>query len=73
MSTVREIEKALQALPIHQARCVADWLQDYLEEQWDRQIASDAEAGKLDQLADHAIEHYKAGRVKPLNDGIDNS
>ncbi len=72
MSTVVEIENALRALPIDQARSVADWLQDYLEDQWDRQIASDAQAGKLDKLAAQALEHHKAGRTKPLDEVIDN-
>jgi hypothetical protein len=73
MSTVAEIEEALRALPVDQARSVADWLQEYLEEQWDRQLARDAESGKLDKLAAQALEHYKAGRVKPLDEVIDNS
>jgi hypothetical protein len=73
MSTVAEIEHALRALPLDQARSVADWLQDYLEEQWDQQIARDAEAGKLDKLAAEALDHYKAGRTKPLDEVIDNS
>ena len=73
MSTVAEIEDALRALPIDQARSVADWLQEYLEDQWDRQIARDAGSGKLDKLAAKALEHHKAGRTKPLDEVIDNS
>jgi hypothetical protein len=70
MSTVAEIEQALRALPVQEARSVADWLQEYLEEQWDRQIARDAEAGKLDKLAAQAQEHYEARRVRPLDEVI---
>jgi hypothetical protein len=73
MSTVAEIENALKALPVQDARVVADWLQDYLEKQWDRQIAKDAESGRLEKLRDQAMGHYKAGRVKPLNELTDNS
>jgi hypothetical protein len=73
MSTVADIEEALRALPIQDARSIADWLRDYLEDQWDRQIALDAETGKLDKLGAQALDHYKAGRVKPLDDLIDNS
>ena len=73
MSTVAEIEKALKALPVQDARVVADWLEEYLEEQWDRQIARDAETGKLDKLKEQALAHYNAGRVKPLNELTDNS
>lgn len=73
MSTVAEIEQALRALPVHEAKSVAEWLQDYLEDQWDRQMERDASAGALDKLAAQALDHYKAGRVKPLDELIDNS
>ena len=71
MSTVLEIENALQSLPLDDARKVADWLQDYLDEKWDRQIDADIDAGRLDKLADKAVRDYRAGRVKPLDEIID--
>ena len=71
MSTVTEIENALRELPVPQARDVATWLQEYLDEKWDREIETDIAAGKLDKLADQALAHYRAGRVKPLDEVID--
>jgi len=71
MSTVVEIESALQKIPVDDARKVADWLQQYLDEKWDRQIDDDIAAGKLNELADQALEDYRAGRVKPLDEIID--
>ena len=68
MSTVVEIEKALQTLPVEDARKIADWLQHYLDEKWDNQIDEDIAAGKLDKLADKATQVYQAGRVKPLDE-----
>jgi hypothetical protein len=73
MSTVTEIETALQTLPIEDARRVADWLQRYLDEKWDRQIDEDIAAGRLDKLADKALQDYHAGRVKPLDEIVDQS
>lgn len=73
MSTVAEIENALQLLPVDDARKVADWLQHYLDKKWDRQIDADIAAGKLDKFADEALEDYRAGRVKPLDEIIDQS
>lgn len=73
MSTVAEIENALQALSLNDARKVADWLQHYLDEKWDRQIDADIAAGKLDKLADKALEDYQAGRCKPLDEILDQS
>ena len=71
MSTVVEIESALQKIPVDDARKVADWLQQYLDEKWDLQIDDDIAAGKLNELADQALEDYRAGRVKPLDEIID--
>ena len=73
MSTVAEIENALQKLPVEEAWKVAGWLQHYLDEKWYRQIDAEIAAGKLDKLADQALEDYHAGRVKPLDEIIDQS
>ena len=73
MSTVAEIEHALQALPLAEARKVAGWLQQYLDAKWDRQIDADIAAVKIDQLAEKAVGDYRAGRVKPLDEIIDQS
>lgn len=68
MSTVAEIESALQKLPIDQARRVADWLQDYLKEKWDCQLAADSVNGQLDKLWAKAKSQIDAGQVKPLDE-----
>ncbi len=71
MNTVVEIENALRALPVKDAAEVADWLQRYLDEHWDQQIDDDIAAGRLDQVAERALQDYRAGKVKPLNEVID--
>jgi hypothetical protein len=71
MSTALEIENALRALPVKEARAVADWLQEYLEQQWDKQIETDAASGKLDKLAEEALAEYRTGKAKPLHEVID--
>jgi hypothetical protein len=43
-----------------------DKVDDFDAEEWDRQIESDARAGKLDRLVQQALEQYKAGKAKPL-------
>jgi hypothetical protein len=37
MSTVQEIENAIQKLEAKEIHQVADWLQEYREELWDKQ------------------------------------
>jgi len=71
MSTVADIEKAISALPVQDARSVASWLGEYLEDKWDRQIEEDAKTGKLDKLADEALAEYNAGKARPLDEVID--
>ena len=36
------------------------------DDAWDFQMRADAEAGKLDKLAEKALENYRAGRTKEL-------
>ncbi len=73
MSTVVEIESALRALPMQDARAVAHWLQEYLDQKWDQQMDADIAAGRLDKLAEQALDRYHAGHVKPLDEVIDHS
>jgi len=66
MSTVQEIEAAIAQLEPKDVHAVADWLQEYREELWDKQIEADAKAGRLDKLMEEAKQDYLAGRCKPL-------
>jgi hypothetical protein len=64
--TVQELEKAVAKLSPEELAEFRDWFHAFEEDEWDRQIARDAEAGKLDKFAEEAIADYKAGRVKEL-------
>jgi len=64
--TVKELEKAVAQLSPEELAEFRAWFQDYDMDEWDRQIARDAAAGKLDKFADEAIADYKAGRMKEL-------
>ena len=66
MSKVQEIENAIQKLEPKEIHQVADWLQEFREERWDKQIEADAKAGRLDKLMEEAKQDYLAGRCKPL-------
>jgi len=73
MSTIAEVENALRQMPVKDVWQVAGWLQHYLDEQWNKQIDEDIAAGRLDQLAEKALQHYGAERVKPADEIIDHS
>jgi hypothetical protein len=73
MSTVADIKSAFKRLPQKEAREVAEWIQEVMEQRWDRQIEDDIAGGKLDRLAEQALSHYHAGRVKLLHEFLDNA
>ena len=70
MSTVAEVENARHGMPVSDTHSVAAWLQEYLEEQWDRQLDTDIAAGRLDKLWHKAQAAIAAGRVKQLDEGL---
>lgn len=71
--TVAEIKKVIEQLEQTQRAELREWLWELDADEWDRQMKRDAEAGKLDALADNALEEYRAGRTLPLpgEDDID--
>ncbi|WP_353929106.1 hypothetical protein WJM97_12295 [Okeanomitos corallinicola TIOX110] len=72
MKSLTEIEAAITQLSEVEMRQLADWLQTYLEDVWDKQIESDAKFGRLDKLIQLAEADIAANRVKPLNEILDN-
>ncbi len=50
MTTRLDVESAIKKLPESEVRVLAKWLQDYLNEMWDRQLETDLASGKLDRL-----------------------
>ena len=45
MTSRLEIESAIKQLPENEARNLAKWLQEYLNERWDRQLETDLASG----------------------------
>lgn len=72
MTTLTEIEAAIQQLPESDIRQLSGWLQSYMDEMWNRQMEVDLASGKLDRLIERAEADITAGRVKPLNEVINN-
>ncbi|MFM2064210.1 MAG: hypothetical protein RLZZ507_3881 [Cyanobacteriota bacterium] len=68
MTSLTEIEAAITQLSEVEMRQLADWLQTYLEDAWDKQIEADAKSGRLDKLIQLAEADITANRVKPLNE-----
>lgn len=66
MSTVDEIKQAIERLSKPEFWRLSEWVIRKHEDEWDRQIEQDARAGKLDKLAEEAIDEYKAGKTRPF-------
>jgi hypothetical protein len=66
MTKLEKIEKEIASLDAKDVRKLADWIEEYKAELWDRQIDEDAKSGKLDQLAENARKEIAAGKVRAL-------
>ena len=66
MSTVEEIEAAIEKLPQPEFLRLKDWMLERIEDDWDRQFANDATTGKLDAAAQEALAEHRAGRSEPF-------
>ena len=66
MSTVLDIEQAIQHLSPDQLGELRQWFADYDAEAWDRQIEQDIQSGLLDELGEEALKDSREGRCKDL-------
>jgi hypothetical protein len=66
MSTVQEIEKAIQQLPREEIFRLREVIQHRFDDEWDRQFAHDAGSGLLDELAATALAEHRADKSTPL-------
>jgi uncharacterized membrane protein len=66
MSTVEEIESAVSQLAPSDYEKFRQWLSDYHNRKWDKEMEEDAKAGRLDALAKEALDDLKNGRCTDL-------
>lgn len=66
MSKVEAIEREVQGLSPEELSDFREWFARYDADAWDRQIEVDAEAGKLDALAERALASHRAGKSEEM-------
>lgn len=66
MSTVREIQEAVTQLPPEDLTAFRVWFAEFDAALWDRQFEADVAAGRLDQLAEEALQDLREGRCTDL-------
>lgn len=62
MSGVNDIEDAVLRLTPAELDTFRTWFTEFEAAAWDRQMGEDVAAGRLDTLADEALEDLRAGR-----------
>ncbi|HEB76742.1 MAG TPA: hypothetical protein ENJ04_10345 [Nitrospirae bacterium] len=66
MTSVKEIEHAVEKLTKNELAAFRKWFEEFDAEVWDKQFEEDVAAGKLDKLASKAIADYRVGKCKEL-------
>ena len=66
MSTVHAIEEAIRQLSPEDLAALRAWFAAFDAEQWDRHFEEDVAAGRLDALAQEAIQALREGRCTDL-------
>jgi hypothetical protein len=64
--SIEELESVVSGLPAPELARFSEWFEEFMADQWDRQIEQDVQAGRLDAAIKRADDHYDAGRCTPL-------
>lgn len=66
MTKLEQIEKTIEELDPKDFETFSNWFQSLLADRWDTQLETDAESGKLDDLAARALTSHRAGKTTRL-------
>jgi hypothetical protein len=64
--TVEDIEKAVARLPEDELSRFRAWFEQFDAARFDQKIERHAQEGRLDRLADEAIDDFRKGRAREL-------
>ena len=64
--SVHDLETAVTQLSKEELARFSQWFEEYVADEWDRQIEKDVNSGRLDAAIKRADDHYEAGRCTPL-------
>lgn len=66
MTEIEAIEARIRDLPPEDFASLREWFQQFENECWDRQIASDFKAGKFDKLITKSRVELAQGKAREL-------
>lgn len=64
--SIEELESVVSSLPASELARFSQWFEEFMADQWDRQIEQDSLSGRLDAALKRADDHFEAGRCTPL-------
>ena len=64
--TVTEIQEAVRKLSTGELKELVQWLDEFSESLWDRQIKEDLKAGKLDPIIKQARQDFRDGKCQEI-------
>ena len=64
--SIHDLETAVTQLSKEELARFSQWFEEYVADEWDRQIEKDVNSGRLDAAIKRTDDHYEAGRCTPL-------
>jgi len=64
--SIQELKQAVTQLPPKDLARFREWFDEFDAQVWDKQFETDAKSGKLDKIAEQALNDYHAGKAKEL-------
>lgn len=66
MNKVKKIGREIQEFSPAELAAFRKWFREFDAESWDRQIEEDVQAGKLEALAEAALQAYQSGKCQEM-------
>ena len=66
MTKVELLEREVQKLGPAQLAKFRRWFAEFDAKMWDRQFEDDVASGKLDSLADEALDEFRRGKTRDI-------
>jgi hypothetical protein len=63
-TTIQEIKTAISHLPADALSNLRQWFEEFDAKAWDAQFEQDVKSGKLEKIAERAINDFHAGKCK---------
>ena len=73
MTMLLKIKKAIERLPEEEVRQLAAWIQDYLNQLWEKQVEAELESVKLSKSVAQARADIVANQARDLDEVLRNS